>query len=129
MVWLASDTSDVRATAPGFEEWLPYREALLALTELDAFATGGREDTRVLRFIEETMRRDVAALGDVLLLTHAQNLRRAWPWLQNGRLGLDQLGFGPGTTESIQDWPGLRHVRVRVDEGGETPEVCVLSSV
>ncbi|MFD2796445.1 pPIWI_RE module domain-containing protein [Promicromonospora vindobonensis] len=60
--------------------------------------------------------------GPVLLLTHAQKLRRyAWPHLQNPRIGIDALAFD-GETRSITDYPGLRHVRVRVAEGYETPQ-------
>jgi hypothetical protein len=58
----------------------------------------------------------------VLLLTHAQKLRRyAWPHLQNPRIGTDNLTFD-GETRPITDYPGLRHVRVRVAEGYETPQ-------
>ncbi|MET7472039.1 RNaseH domain-containing protein [Micromonospora sp. NPDC005222] len=34
---------------------------------------------------------------------------------------LDTLGFGSGESQPISKLPGLRHVRVRTAEGGETP--------
>jgi len=45
-----------------------------------------------------------------------------WKSLANSQLELDTLEFGAGTRHAIAKLPGLRHVRVRTAEGGETPE-------
>lgn len=56
------------------------------------------------------------------MFTHAQNLRSVWPFLTNGRIQLDTLGLGGGEPVPIAKYPGLRHVRIRTVQGGETPE-------
>ncbi|MFH8220626.1 pPIWI_RE module domain-containing protein [Streptomyces sp. NPDC018057] len=60
---------------------------------------------------------------DVLLLSHAQNARRHWPWLTNGRLIPDALQFGANPAQHISLYgERLCHVRVRDDMSGETPQ-------
>src|SRR5207248_1194973 len=54
MVWMASDTHEVRAIAPGFIEFLPYRKALVEVASLDAFGRRGRNDAQVMNWIEQT---------------------------------------------------------------------------
>jgi hypothetical protein len=60
--------------------------------------------------------------GETLLLCHAQNLRFAWPWLQNGHIACDVIAFGNEAPQAVSRWPGLRVVRVRSNQSHETPE-------
>jgi hypothetical protein len=122
MVWMASDSDEVKAFAPGFSNWLPYGQALLALAALDVFERRGRNQGQAMQFIEQALLQHVLPLGDVLLLTDAQNLRLTWKWLQNGQLVQDHLRLGVAAPISIDRWPGVRHVQVRTSDGGETPE-------
>jgi hypothetical protein len=75
-----------------------------------------------MSFIREVISDVVQEYTDTLLLTHAQNLRSMWPSISNKNLSLDTLGFGSGEPQPIADFPGLRHVRVRTNDGGETPQ-------
>jgi hypothetical protein len=122
MVWMASDSDDVRAFAPGFADWLPYGQALLSLAGLDVFERRGRNEGQAMQFIEQTLRQHVLPMGNVLLLTDAQNLRGTWKWLQNGQLRRDHLRLGVAPPVPIDRWPGVRHVQVRTADDGETPE-------
>jgi hypothetical protein len=122
MVWMASDSDEVRAFAPGFPEWLPYGQALLALARLDLFERRGRNEGQAMQFIQQTLLQHVLSLGNVLLLTDAQNLRGTWKWLQNGHLDPDHIQLGVAPPVPIDRWPGVRHVQVRTADAGETPE-------
>ncbi len=122
MVWMASDCDEVRAFAPGFPEWLPYHQALLALAGLDVFERRGRNEGQAMQFIQQTLAQHVLSLGNVLVLTDAQNLRGTWKWLQNGRLYRDHIQLGVASPAPIDRWPGVRHVQVRTSDDGETPE-------
>ncbi|AXI78774.1 pPIWI_RE module domain-containing protein [Peterkaempfera bronchialis] len=58
-----------------------------------------------------------------LLLVHAQNSRRFWPWLQNAVVQKDrvQIHGGPVQRLAVQG-PNLRLVRLRDRSGDETPQ-------
>ncbi len=79
----------------------------------------GPEET--VRFVKDTIDEVIATYSDTLLLTHAQNLRGPWKAITNSHLKLDSLEFG-NVQVPMKELPGLRHVRVRTVEGGETPE-------
>jgi pPIWI_RE module N-terminal domain/RNaseH domain of pPIWI_RE/MID domain of pPIWI_RE len=127
MVKLSSDSLDILATAPGLQGWLPYPQALRALAQCDPFVIGRRDDGQVMHFIKDAMENDVLPLGDVLLLTEAQNLRSTWKYLANNQLDRDRLTFGAAKPQPIRDWLGLRHVRIRTVEGSETPECFAIN--
>ncbi|GGZ14329.1 hypothetical protein GCM10010387_03040 [Streptomyces inusitatus] len=58
-----------------------------------------------------------------LLLVHAQNARRLWPWLQNGHIRPDMIQLhGRQAQRLVIQGPGLRLVRVRDHTGTETPQ-------
>jgi len=129
LVRIASGHTAVEAFAPGFSDWLPYHEGLLKLAHADPFASTARDAGRVVRWIEQAIEQQVAASGPTVLLTHAQNLRSVWQGLKDSELGRDALVFtsaegsaGSGAARPIAAYPGLRHVRVRVADQGETPE-------
>ncbi len=113
MVYMKSDSTEIKAIAPGFKTWLPYREALLKI------AKGEIKGKQTIPFIQDLLTED---LGDTLLLCHAQNLRSAWKWLTNGNIATDMLAFGKEPQRSIENLEGLRIVRVRDSQRHETPE-------
>ena len=122
MVHLASNTTEIKAKALGFDGWLSYREALVEIARGDKVRGVARLE-QALPFIEQTLRSDVLPLGDTLLLCHAQNLRaKAWEWLQNGKIGQDCVTFGIQKPSPIQQFKGLRIVRIRDNQSHETPE-------
>jgi len=122
MVWMASDTYEVRAIAPGFTEFLPYRQALLEVAGLDAFGRRGRNDAQVVNWIEQTLEQHVRPLGNVVLFTEAHNIRGTWKWLSNHTLQRDKIAFGVADPIPATRWEGMRHVHVRTSDEGETPE-------
>jgi hypothetical protein len=120
IVHLAPGRSIIRATAPGFNGWLPYPEALRKLATGGARGASHVRDT--LPFIRQTITQDVLALKHSLILCYAQNLRQAWPWVSNRHMILDSLSFHGEMPISNTDLPGLRLVRVRDSQQHETPE-------
>jgi len=117
----STESPVIMATAPGLgDSWLPYHQALLSIA--DGEAHGYAKEHQVMAYIRQTLMNDVLPQGDTLLLCHAQNLRFAWPWLQNGHIARDTIAFGDEAPQPISRWPGLRVVRVRSNQGFETPE-------
>jgi hypothetical protein len=121
MVYMAANTTDIKAIAPGFQGWLTYREALLKIAcgEAKGFK---RVEEAIMRFVRPKLQ-EVTALGDTLLICHAQNLRSAWQWLNNGNITSDRVAFGRENPLDITRVDrNLRIVRVRDSQGHETPE-------
>jgi hypothetical protein len=130
--------------------WLPYPRLLLRLAESAQFPAGDDGDggadgepdketedederdegwdtatERRRRQVADAVQEVLFSLRDrpTLLLTHAQNARRLWPWLQNGEIEPDavRLHGGPVQRLAVQG-PELRLVRVREHTGTETPQ-------
>ena len=101
--------------------WQPLHTGLIEVgkTYVNVDLKYGQDDT--VRFVKNVIDEVTATFSDTLLLTLAQNLRGAWRTLANTQLQLDSLDFG-GAKVPLKELPGLRHVRVRTVEGGETPE-------
>ncbi|MEU3560280.1 pPIWI_RE module domain-containing protein [Kitasatospora sp. NPDC006786] len=55
-----------------------------------------------------------------VLITHSQNSRMHWPWLQDGRVEPDAVEDGAAGPRGLD--PGLRLVRIRGGAGRETPQ-------
>ncbi|MFJ2231318.1 pPIWI_RE module domain-containing protein [Streptomyces halstedii] len=55
-----------------------------------------------------------------VLLTHSQNSRLHWPWLQDGRTEQDLIKTGHAQPAGLD--PDLRLIRVRTAAGRETPQ-------
>lgn len=123
LVHIASETGQIRATAPGLDGWLPYQQALLAIGKGQAQGYTYPHQSKTMKFIQKKLENDVLALGETLLICHAHNLRRTWTWLQDGKITIDNIAFGKEPPEPIDDeWEGLRIVRVRSSQSHETPE-------
>jgi hypothetical protein len=58
--------------------------------------------------------------GPTVLITHSQNSRMHWPWLQDGRVEPDAVEDGAAGPRGLD--PGLRLVRIRGGAGRETPQ-------
>ncbi|MFB9831470.1 pPIWI_RE module domain-containing protein [Actinoallomurus acaciae] len=121
--------------------WVPYRKFLLWLAtgvseemvedhleeigvvqdeaDLDsARAIRRRETTAFLRSMLYNLRNT-----PTLLLSHAQNMRDSWTWLNHEALALDKIWLDDGDAVPIDLWGcGLRHVRVRDSARDETPQ-------
>lgn len=119
-VFVDSADGSVLALFPGLDKWLPYPEALLALGQ--GIGKGFKYPNQALNYIQQTIQSEIVPSGHTLLLCHAQNLRRTWTWLQDKCMKPDLLQFGDSGEIPIQDWPGLRIVRVRSNAQSETPQ-------
>ncbi|MBA3822669.1 MAG: DUF3962 domain-containing protein [Ktedonobacterales bacterium] len=122
LVHLSSDRPEVMLTVPGLGQWLPYSTGLLEVLRRARMGEASLNLQRpelIPTFIERTLERDVP--GDTLVLVHAQNLRRAWPWLKNTSITPDEVQIGRSRF-AIAERPGLRIVRVRSSMDHETPE-------
>lgn len=108
--------------------WQPLHTGLLEVGKRYVEANVKCSPDDVVRFIKDVIDQAVDAYPDTLLLTHAQNLRSVWNTITNGRMRLDTLGFGAGEPQPIGKLRGLRHVRVRTADGGETPECYGISA-
>lgn len=112
LVHMASNAWSVEVFAPGWEDWLSYREAQIALLT--------RQSSRILRseeicqFLLETVDRCLPDFGDTLLFCHAQNLRGVWKWLGNEQI-TEKL------PKELQHHKRLRIVRLRAGDH-EIPE-------
>jgi hypothetical protein len=123
MLWMNADGSDVRATAPGFGEFLPYAEFLKRLAKRGDAAYVSYDDRDQVPGLFRRWLEEIKDGGDLVLLTHAQNTRGVWPWLTNPKLGLDHISFGREKQYvPISEWQGVRVVRVRDARQCETPE-------
>ncbi len=134
---------------PDLGAWIPYPRFLIRLTELAEIPdaendpTPGTEDTeaeeerprrrvtyRIWRENLEEQRRKTARYlqrmirslrgHPTLLLTHSQNSRLHWPWLQDGQAVPDLIRTGHAPAGRLD--PDLRLVRVRGAAGRETPQ-------
>lgn len=120
IVYMSSDSTEIKAIARGFDGWLPYREALLAIAKGEVKGVARMEQT--IPFIKDKLTNDVLPLGDTLLVCHAQNLRSAWKWLTNGNIATDTVAFAKEPQQPVEKLKGLRIVRVRDNQRQETPE-------
>ncbi|MFI0774664.1 pPIWI_RE module domain-containing protein [Streptomyces sp. NPDC021212] len=92
-------------------QWVPYPELLKSLTGRVREAelkTSAQQSALMAAFIKKTL----AGLrsAPTLVLSHAQDIRKRWPWLRNDGLEQDRLGLDCGPAQRI----GLygRHLRV-----------------
>ena len=119
----------VFATAFGLNEFLPYKEFLLKMTERN-FSRNWLNDSKgeVLK-IEQFFRDSIERLhkeGDLLVLAETQNTRLKWLWLQDGNLTQNSFSFDICQTfEDFSGWQNLRFVRVRTSEQNEVPSHIV----
>jgi len=122
MVYMTSDSTEIKATAPGLgKEWLLYREVLLRIAGGEIHGYENPQDA-VTKFIKPRLN-EVLSLGDTLLLCHAQNFRNAWKWLTNGNITQDKIKFGVEKPVPIEDFnSNLRMIRIRDYQNHETPE-------
>lgn len=121
--------SSIMACSPLQRGWVPYPELLTSLAgQVRTADLKSRDAQRQLtaRFVQQVL---TGLRGKpTLLLTHAQNTRDRWPWLQNPGLvdGRISLGDGPLQRLALQG-PHLRIVRAATHDRDETPPCWGLS--
>ncbi|MFF0456780.1 pPIWI_RE module domain-containing protein [Nocardia africana] len=121
--------ASIMACSPLQRGWVPYPELLTSLAgqiRSAEFKSAEAQRQLTARFIQQVL---TGLRGKpTLLLTHAQNTRGRWPWLQNPGLvdGRVSLGDGPLQRLSLQG-PHLRIVRAATHDRDETPPCWGLS--
>ncbi|MER7486602.1 RNAseH domain-containing protein [Streptomyces sp. NPDC126497] len=96
-------------------EWVPYPELLKSLTgRVEGRKNSVEQSALMAAFVKKTLAQ--LRSTPTLVLAHAQDVRKRWPWLRNDGLERDRLGVDGGPVQRI----GLygRHLRVvRVADG------------
>jgi len=114
-------TFEVLARVPGIDRWLPYRDLLIEINSTEKVIGFDRRN-KALPFIQQVIETELVAEDRTILMCLAQNMRSAWSWLQDQHIILDKITFGDEKPRSIQDFKGLRIVRIRSSQNHETPE-------
>lgn len=106
------------------QQWVPYPELLRRLTgqergeNLKSKALQRAETARFVRQVLYTLRGE-----HTVVLTHAQNARQSWDWLQDGLLEPDRIQLGDGPVQNLAlQGRNLRIIRLRDGERDETPQ-------
>jgi hypothetical protein len=124
-VLISPNQPTVWGTAPGLADWVDYHTLLLHLADEGAKPVPDKPLDRQAA-MATFVKRLFAQLRNTntLLITHAQNSRAAWPWLQNSSLVADVVGLGSNPPIALRHLAGqgLRIVRVRDSSGRETPQ-------
>lgn len=112
---------DVLVRVSGINEWLPYHEALLLIGKGNGIK-GFTKPKDVMRFVQDVLMNEILPEGNAILIVHAQNFRKSWPWLTDKNISVDSLAFGDEELRAVSEFPGLRIIRIRDSGQGETPE-------
>ncbi len=112
LLHMASNSWSIEVLAPGWKDWLPYRQAQLALLTQPLGRVLNAEEMR--QFLLETLNRCLPNFGDTLLFCHAQKLRGVWKWLGNEQITRE-------LPRELQQHKHLRIVRLRTGDH-EIPE-------
>jgi pPIWI_RE module N-terminal domain/RNaseH domain of pPIWI_RE/MID domain of pPIWI_RE len=124
-VLISPSQPTVRGTAAGLPDWVDYRTLLLHLADEGSKPVLEKPPDRQAT-MAMFVKRLTAQLRNTttLLVTHAQNSRAGWPWLQNGVVVADRVGLGNNPPVALQHLAGrgLRVVRVRDSSARETPQ-------
>ncbi|HEY9440484.1 MAG TPA: RNAseH domain-containing protein, partial [Streptomyces sp.] len=102
--------------------WVPYPELLTSLTgRVEGRKNSADQSASTAAFVEKTLRR--LRSTPTLVLVHAQDVRKRWPWLRNDGLERDRLGLYGGPTQKISVYgKKLRVVRIADGSRDETAQ-------
>jgi hypothetical protein len=120
VVLLPAGQTEILCRAPGWSDWRPYAEGLMALARNDATSYPKVRDAA--RFLATTIEQDLTAIGPSIVMVFRRNLSEAWPYVANKYLVPDKIRFGSEDLRPISSMPGLRLLRLRDAVDQETPE-------
>lgn len=123
------DGTNIQVKAPGTGEWQPLWKAQLAIGRAHVMGGQVRKPEEITAFFHEILTQDLDTSQPLLLLTAAQNCRPGWKFLNNTELAADSLRFGSRAARPVAEFPGLRHVRIRTEDGDETPEGYAVNEI
>ncbi|AYF78526.1 DUF3893 domain-containing protein [Nocardia yunnanensis] len=118
----------IMARSSEMNDWVPYPQLLTSLTGLvrpDALKTAAEQQRVTAEFIQKTLYR--LRPYPTLILTHAQNTRNRWPWLQNPGMVRDSIRLGDGPLQHLTlHGRHLRIARIATSSRDETPQCWAL---
>ena len=123
-VLIRPDQDCIMGRMPGMQQWVPYPELLRRLSGRergDDLKTKAQQRAETARFVRQVL---YTLRGEhTVVLTHAQNARQSWDWLQDGLLEPDRIQLGDGPVQDLAlQGRNLRVIRVRDGERDETPQ-------
>jgi hypothetical protein len=123
-VLIRPDQDYILGRTAGMQQWVPYPELLRRLSSQergDDLKTKAQQRAETARFIRQVL---YTLRGEhTLVLTHAQNARQSWDWLQDGLLEPDRIQLGDGPVQNLAlQGRNLRIIRLRDGERDETPQ-------
>jgi hypothetical protein len=103
-------------------EWVPYPELLKALTgRVEGRMSSAEQSALTAAFIKKTLAQ--LRSTPTLVVVHAQNLRKRWPWLRNDGIARDRLGLDGGPAQRLGLYgKQLRVVRIADGTRDETAQ-------
>ena len=118
-VLIRPDQDCIMGRTAGMQQWVPYPELLRRLAGRergDDLKTKAQQRAETARFVRQVL---YTLRGEhTVILTHAQNARRSWDWLQDGLLEPDRIQLGDGPVQSLAlQGRNLRIIRVRDGSG------------
>jgi len=123
-VLIRPDQDCIMGRTAGMQQWVPYPQLLRWLAgqergnDMKTKAQRRAETARFVRQVLYTLRGE-----HTVVLTHAQNARQSWDWLQDGLLEPDKIQLGDGPVQSLAlQGRNLRIIRVRDGERDETAQ-------
>jgi hypothetical protein len=123
-VLIRPDQDCIMGRTAGMQQWVPYPQLLRRLAgqergnDMKTKAQRRAETARFVRQVLYTLRGE-----HTVVLTHAQNARQSWDWLQDGLLEPDKIQLGDGPVQSLAlQGRNLRIIRVRDGERDETAQ-------
>jgi hypothetical protein len=123
-VLIRPDQHCVMGKTSEMSDWVPYPELLKGLAGIirsDDLRTEEQQAAAAATFIQKTLYRQRGV--PTLVVTHAQNTRYRWPWLQNSGLVQDRIRIGGGPLQRLVfHGKQLRIARVATGDRDETPE-------
>lgn len=124
-ILLSPDEDTIMGCSPHTNGWVPYPQLLTQLTSPirdTELTTIGKQQEATASFLRVMLSQ--WRTTPTLLLTHAQNTRSRWPWLENGELVEDHISFGHGSPlQKLRLWgKQLRIARLASTDRDEVPQ-------
>ncbi|WP_435253143.1 pPIWI_RE module domain-containing protein [Streptomyces tendae] len=112
----------VLGKSASMHEWVPYPELLKSLTgRVESKRNSVEQSALTAAFVKKTLAQLRSA--PTLVLVHAQDVRKRWPWLRNDGLEQDRLFLDGGPVQRIGLYgKQLRIVRVADGSRDETAQ-------
>lgn len=123
-ILIRSGQSRIMGKTADMTGWVPYPELLTQLAgklRSDELATEEQQADAAAAFIKKTVYGQKGR--HTLVVTHAQNTRCRWSWLQNSGLVPDKIQIGGGPLQRLAfHGKYLRIARVATSKRAETPQ-------